>query len=76
MTDLLEILLDPPVRNRSKELAKRYGGKWAYDRQGTWWCDDNKRRVSRVNNCHCDDYCKHSPAYYLYGAGQAEQVYF
>jgi hypothetical protein len=33
----------------AKNLAKHLGGKWTYDGRASWWCDDEKRSVSRCS---------------------------
>jgi len=73
--DLLSIVHKSlqPV-NISTYLAKKYGGKWKYDHRGTWWCDDNKRHVSRVNMCGCDYECGHAPGYFIYGGESTQAV--
>lgn len=35
------------VKNKSKYLAKKYGGVWKYDGYISWECNDGKRRVYR-----------------------------
>lgn len=66
------------VRSESKaaRLSEIYGGKWVYDCRATWWCDDEKRSVSRCKSCMCDDDCNHLPTYYLYGDGVPKIVSF
>lgn len=58
----------------SQALAKEFGGKWTYDDQADWWCDDDVRHVGRRSACLCDDYCDHPPSYYLYGDGTPERI--
>jgi hypothetical protein len=58
-----------------KTLEEKYGGKWTYNKRGTWWCDDNKRHVSRVAMCFCDEWCKCPTEYFMYGDGIPERVY-
>jgi hypothetical protein len=65
---------DFKVKKRSycKDFAKEHGGKWKYDGEGTWWCDDEKRYISRVRTCSCDDdICTHGlgSRLCLYGEG-------
>jgi hypothetical protein len=64
----------------AKRLSKHLGGKWAYDNLSTWWCDDNKRSVSRCS-AGVDEFDNDlGPAqYWLYGDGnprRAEQYMF
>lgn len=38
------------ARSISSKLSKALGGKWTYSPAcGTWFCDDDKRHVSRVS---------------------------
>jgi hypothetical protein len=62
--------------NKTKLLEKEFGGKWKYDNHATWWCDDNKRHVARVQSCHCDDICNHPSVYYMYGDGTPKLIWF
>ena len=52
--------------NKSKYLREHFGGNWKYDGMATWWCDDNKRWVSKTSSCSCDDVCNHPPRYIMY----------
>jgi hypothetical protein len=37
------------VESVVNELAKKYGGKWIYDRRsGTWECDDGIKYVCKI----------------------------
>jgi hypothetical protein len=60
--------------NISAWLAKNKGGTWRYDNHGSWWCDDNKRHVSRVAlDCMNEN---SGAGYYLYGDDTPERLYF
>ena len=73
----INALLNPRVRSRSQALSKMYGGKWKYDGMATWNCDDGVRSVVRTCGCSGDsDRCTCLTNYYLYGAGNAEAVFF
>lgn len=72
MTDIFKF--NTKKINISKWLEENYGGKWTYDYRTTWWCDDDKRHMSRVASCSCDDICNHSPSYYIYGDGTPERI--
>lgn len=74
----LKDLFESPVKiNKSKFLSKKYGGEWTYIRGGACWdCNDGVRTVRRVAGCSCDDYCSHTPMYYLYGGGIPEVVWW
>lgn len=63
-----------PRTNITKWLEKHKGGKWKYDGNGSWWCDDGERHVSRVAlDCMDED----GPTrYYLYGGDQPGWLYF
>lgn len=64
----------------AKRLAKILGGTWTYDGMGTWWCDDQLRRVARVSGGVDElDNERGPPQYWLYGDGaprRAEQYVF
>lgn len=64
----------PKAISISKWLKKNKGGNWIYDGTASWWCDDNKRHVSRVAmDCMEED----GPVgYYLYGCEDHGWVYF
>ncbi len=65
LTDLGDLYNSPKI-NKTKYLEKHFGGKWKYDHVGSWWCDDDKRRVSRTASCTCDDVCRCPCRYFLY----------
>lgn len=70
----LKGLLKAKRLNISKWLEKHKGGKWTYDRQGAWWCDDGKRHVWRVAMDFTDE---DGPAgYHLYGGDSPGWIYF
>ena len=60
--------------SKAKILAKALGGKWKYDGVTSWWCDDNKRHVSRCAAGHEDD--GWAPSYYLYITNEPAKVLF
>lgn len=64
--------------NVTRLLASRYGGKWKYNHASrSWICNDNKRRVSVVTMCGCDDdFCNAPSTYFLYGSGIPHEVRF
>jgi hypothetical protein len=67
--------LEHTVVNRAKRLSELFGGKWKYDNQTTWWCDDGKRHVSRC--CSAFDESEMAPSqYWLYGDGGPKLVRF
>lgn len=36
-------------KSTAKRLGETLGGEWEYDRSmGTWYCNDGKRRVSKI----------------------------
>jgi hypothetical protein len=61
----------------TKQLNKTLGGKWTYDGRATWWCDDNKRSVSRCGQLIDPEWSEDTRReYWLYGNGtpvRAEQ---
>lgn len=60
-----------------KLIEKTFGMKWKYDGVSSWWSEDYKSHISRVNVCGCDDFCTHPPGYYLYREGTyAKKVIF
>jgi len=63
------------TRNKSKYLARVYGGVWTYDHLASWWCDDGERCVSRVcASMYEED--RMPPNYWLYGDGTPQQVHW
>ncbi len=36
------------TQSLASSFAERFGGKWKYDGNTTWWCDDDARHISRV----------------------------
>jgi hypothetical protein len=65
-------------KSKAKQLSDKFGGKWKYDGIATWWCDDEKRHVSRVCNNFYDDF-ETTPLlkeYILYGDGTPRHVFF
>ncbi len=60
--------------NKTKYLEEHYGGKWKYDYIGSWWCDDDKRHVSRTATCMCDEPCICPCRYYLYDDDNEKSV--
>ena len=68
----------PRKINKTKYLEKYYGGKWKYDGHGSWWCDDDKRSVTRVSTCmmdsRCDDSCKCPVACWMYGDDAPQRI--
>lgn len=51
---------------KAQYLEHLFGGIWKYDGRASWWCDDGKRWVGRFSSCTCDDWCRHSPRYFMY----------
>ncbi len=65
------------LKTKTKQLTDMYGGIWKYDGVTTWWCDDDKRSVARTHgHFGCDDDDCRATAYWLYGDGSPQQVYF
>lgn len=60
--------------SRAKQFGQRFGGTWKYDGRGSWWCDDGRRHISRVQGCSCDGDCNHPSVLYLYGDGIPKDV--
>ena len=62
----------------TKLLKQSLGGSWKYDGRTTWWDNESKERrhVSRVASCSCDDDCGHTPNFYLYNNGDTKLVMF
>ena len=42
------VMSKPKQLNITKWLRDNEGGKWRYDNMATWWCDDEKRHMSRT----------------------------
>ena len=59
---------------KTKYLEEHFGGKWEYDHICSWWCDDDKRHVTRTASCMCDDPCWHPARYFLYGDGDPVEI--
>jgi hypothetical protein len=59
----------------AKSLSKHLGGTWKYDGLASWWCDDDKRHVSRCS-AGVDDWDNElGPAqYWLYGIEVPERA--
>ena len=61
--------------NKTKYLEEHFGGKWKYDHVCSWWCDDDKRNVTRTSSCMCEDPCKCPCRYLLYGGEKMIEIY-
>lgn len=63
----------------AKRLGKSLGGRWTYDGMVTWWCDDDKRSVSRCGQLIDPEFSDETRReYWLYGDGtprRAEQYF-
>jgi hypothetical protein len=64
--------------SKAKLLKQALGGSWKYDGKTTWWDNESeeRRHVSRVKSCSCDDYCPHVADYYLYNVEATKLVIF
>ncbi len=64
-------------KSKSHRLHQLFGGKWIYDYRCSWWCDDDKRHVSRCS-AGVDEFDNEigPPEYWLYGDGEPKRVYF
>jgi hypothetical protein len=59
----------------AKLFGITFGGTWKYDCEATWWCDDNKRHISRCSP-GVDEFDNPvgPPVYYLYEDNQTPQL--
>jgi hypothetical protein len=48
-------------------LAEKFGGRWKWEGNGTWTCNDKKRHASKVCMCFPSDDCHCSGAIFVYG---------
>jgi hypothetical protein len=58
----------------TKELAKRFGGKWVYNRHTGWWNSENGWYVACVHWCEHDDICHCPRRYCLYKPTGSEWI--
>lgn len=68
------------IKSKAKWLGEVLGGKWKYDGETTWWCDDEIRSVARVH-CGAKDIngefeSGYLPEYWLYGNGTPQSIYW
>lgn len=66
------------MKSKAKQLGETFGGHWTYDGMASWWCDDEKRHVSRVHTGGLDMSGEPMPGfgYYLYGDGAPKMITF
>ncbi len=76
-TQLTNELFIKPKRlkqSKIKELSEVLGGVWRYDDFASWYCDDNKRHVTRTCSTDYEVIPKQPPNYWLYGEGAPKLI--